>query len=331
MIKFKLWRKLRGALNQQLLVTLFMAVLFGCFAITKPAFASWTSINNILRTICLYGFASLGMTPVILLGGADLSAGSVMALAGSVGAGLLGSAIGAANPVHLPFMATVIITLVITTLVGMFNGMLVGKFNIAPFVATLAVMSITRGLVYIFTDFIVQGIPGSPITFMNDGYTFLDSGEIGPIPFQLVLFVMVVFAMFILMNHSRMGRDIYAVGGNQETARLSGIRTQKTIVTGYGLCGLLVGISGLLLVGKLSSASTVAAEGYELDFITAVALGGCSMAGGRGSILGTVAGVSFLAVLNNGLNMINVQSFYQYLIKGIILVLAVYSDKLLQK
>jgi ribose/xylose/arabinose/galactoside ABC-type transport system permease subunit len=308
-----------------------MLVLFVGFAVAHPAFASWASIDNILRIVCLYGFASLGMTPVILLGGTDLSAGSVMALAGAIGSGLLGNAIGAANPIQLPFGVTVVAAIAITTLIGVFNGTLVAKLKIAPFVATLATMSIARGLVYIFTDAIIQGVPGSPITFMNSGYDYLGNGRIGPIPFQMFLFVAATFGMYVFLHHTGSGREIYAVGGNIELARLAGIKIDATIIRGYAMCGLLVGISGLLLVGKLSSASTVAAEGYELDFITAVALGGISMSGGRGSLLGTVIGVSFLAVLNNGLNMANVASFYQYLIKGAILVLAVYSERLFSK
>ena len=318
-------------INQPKLVLMLIILLFACFTAAQPAFATLASLNNIIGIVCLYGFASLGVTPVILLGGTDLSTGSIMALAGSIGAGLLGKAISAANPVQLPFILSVIIALLVCALMGMMNGFLVSVIRIAPFVATLATMSIVRGMVYIFTDAVVQGVPGSPITFMDDGYDFLANGSIGPVSFQLVVFVLAAVAMHVYLNHTGGGREIYTVGGSLEIARLSGIKTSRTFIGSYGLCGFLTGISGLLLVGKLSSASTVAAEGYELDFITAVALGGASMAGGRGSILGTVVGVAFLAVLNNGLNMINVPSFYQYLIKGAILALAVYSDRLLQK
>lgn len=323
--------KQRHGLSQQKLIAILLIMMFAGFTWIRPEFATARSIDNILRTMSMYGIASMGMTLVILTGGADLSAGSNMALAGVVGAGLLGNAIGAANPVKLPFFATVLAALAVCGLVGVINGVCIAKLKIAPFVATLAMMSIARGLVYVIADFVVQGVSGSPITFMNDGYTMLGQGHIGPIPFQTLLFLLIFFLMYVFLKYTRTGRGIYAVGGNQEIATLAGILPRKITVLCYGISGVLAGVSGLILVGKLSSASTVAAKGYELDFITAAALGGTGMAGGKGGVTGTLLGVTFLAVMNNGLDMVNVPSFYQYLIKGAILVLAVYGDRLLQK
>lgn len=317
--------------NQQKLIGIIIIIMFIGFSVVRPEFASIESIDNILRTLSLFGIASLGMTLVILLGGTDLSAGSNMAFSGVVGAGLLGSAVGAVNPIKLPFIVTVIIALLLSGLVSAFNGFVITRLNIAPFVTTLATMSIVRGFVYIVADFVVGGVSGSPITFMNDGYTALGQGSIGPIPIQTVLFIVIFIMMYIFLKHTSIGREIYAVGGNKEIANLAGINASKITILCYTISGVLIGISGLILVGKLSSASTVAAKGYELDLITAVALGGTSMAGGRGSVFGTLLGVTFLSVMNNGLDMINVPSFYQYLIKGIILVLAVCTDRFLQK
>lgn len=321
----------RFQINQQILIFVLMIIMFVGFTVVKPEFATMRSLDNILRTIALYGIASMGMTLVILTGGADLSAGSNMALAGVIGAGLLGNAIGAANPVHLPFPATMLIALAVCGVIGLINGFCIAKLKIAPFVATLAMMSISRGLVYVAADSVVQGVSGSPVTFMDDGYALLGQGSIGPLPIQTIVFILIFLMLYFFLKYRKSGRAIYTVGGNPEIARLAGLNPGKSILLCYTLSGIFAGISGLILAGKLSSASTVAAEGYELDFITAVALGGTSMAGGSGGVAGTLLGVTFLAIMNNGLDMINVPSFYQYLIKGVILVLAVYADKLLRK
>lgn len=323
--------KRKWKLDQQKLILILLVIMFGGFTLLRSEFAAARSIDNILCTLSLYGIASLGMTMVILTGGTDLSAGSVMALAGVIGAGLLGKGIGAENPIKLPFILTLIIAIAGCGLIGWINGFCVARLHIAPFVATLAMMSIARGLVYVVADFIVRGVSGSPITFMDDGYSFLGQGHIGPVPVQLLLFLVTFLGLYLFLKYTKTGRMVYAVGGNQEIARLAGIRPGRILVLCYTICGAMAGLSGLILVGRLSSASTVAAKGYELDFITAVALGGTGMAGGSGGVMGTLLGVTFLAVLNNGLDMVNVPSFYQNLIKGIILVLAVYADKFLKK
>lgn len=323
--------KKRIIFNQQILIAILAILMFIFFTWKKPEFASFHSIDNILRTMSLYGIASLGMTLVILTGGTDLSAGSNMALAGVVGAGLLGKAFSAANPISLPFGVTVFVALMVCGLIGLINGLIITRLGIAPFVATLAMMSIARGLVYVVADSMVQGVSGTPITFMDDGYSFLGQGNFGSIPAQFILYLCLVIFLYLFLRFTITGRNIYAVGGNNEIANLAGIDSKLIIVICYTISGILIGISGLILVGKLSSASTIAAKGYELDFITAVALGGTSMSGGSGGVIGTLIGTTFLAVMNNGLDMVNMPSFYQYLIKGVILILAVFSDTLLKK
>ena len=318
-------------LDQQKLVGIFVIVLFAVFAWKQPAFSSVYSIQNILSYAGMYGIASLGMTLIILTGGTDLSAGSNMALAGVVGAGLLGKAIGAANPVSLPVPLAIAAALCVSTCVGLVNGVCITKLSIAPFVVTLAMMSIARGLLYVIADGVVQGVSGSPITFMDSGFCWFGQGKIGVIPVQFLLYLILFAALWAMLRHTRFGRNIYATGGNLEAATLAGIRTQRVIIACYAIGGALTGISGIVLAGRLSSASTVAATGYELDFITAVALGGTAMSGGKGGVTGTLMGTLFLAVLNCGLDMCGVPSFYQYLIKGVILVLAVYADFALKK
>lgn len=321
----------RIRLDQQKLVGMLVVVLFVLFTCLKPSFCSLYSIQNILSYTSMYGIAALGMTLVILTGGTDLSAGSNMALAGVVGAGLLGNAIGAANPIKLPVAAAMVIAIVVCACVGIANGLCITKLKIAPFVTTLAMMSIARGLLYAIADYMVQGVSGSPITFMNDQFSLLGQGRIGPIPVQFIVYLVLFAILNLMLRHTRFGRKIYAVGGNEGIALLAGIRTHRIITACYAISGALIGVSGLILAGRLSSASTVAATGYELDFITAVALGGTAMSGGKGGVTGTLMGTFFLAVLNNGLDMVGVPSFYQYLIKSVILVLAVYSDIVLQQ
>lgn len=324
-------KKIPIRFDQQKLILILLIIMFIGFGVVKPKFFSARSLDNIMRSFSMYGIAALGMTLVILTGGTDLSAGSNMALAGVVGAGLLGKAFSAANPISLPFPLTVASALLVCGLIGLLNGWCISNLHMAPFVATLATMSISRGLVYVVADSVVQGVSGSPITFMNDGYTMLGMGSLFGLPFQFILFLILFIVLFVLLKHTRLGRAVYTVGGNQEVARLAGMRPNRILLFAYACSGMLAGLSGLVLVGKLSSASTVAAQGYELDLITAVALGGTSMKGGKGGVIGTMIGTCFLAVMNNGMDMINIPSFYQYLIKGIVLVLAVYIDTFFQK
>ena len=196
--------------NQQILIFILMVAMFAGFTALKPEFITMQSIDNILRTIALYGIASMGMTLVILTGGADLSAGSNMALAGVIGAGLLGNAIGAANPVSLPFPVTMFIAVAVCGVIGLINGFCISKLKMAPFVATLAMMSVSRGLVYVVADSVVQGVSGSPVTFMDDGYAMLGQGSIGILPVQTLLFLVIFFLLFFFLKYRKSGRAIYA-------------------------------------------------------------------------------------------------------------------------
>jgi len=316
---------------QQLIMLMALIFLIVFFAVLSPVFLSFQNLGNILRVSSFYGIVGLGMTMVILTGGIDLSVGSVLALGGAIGAGLLGVAFNAANPIKLPFFLAIPIALTVTGLIGLINGLVITKLKLTPFIATLGMMTIARGLTYVFTDFIVKSVPGTPITFFHPVYTFLGAGDIVGIPTQTFIFVLLAFMLSVLLRHTAFGRSIYAVGGNIEIARLAGIETKLTIVITYAIMGVLAGLSGIVFVGRLSSASPLAGTGYELDIITAVVLGGATLVGGRGTIFGTVLGVLIVGVINNGLDILNVPSFYQYLIKGTILVAAVISDRVYQE
>jgi ribose/xylose/arabinose/galactoside ABC-type transport system permease subunit len=240
---------------------------------------------------------------------------------------LLGTAFSAANPIHLPFIVAIIAALAISGAIGFLNGWAIAKLNIVPFVVTLGMMTLVRGLTYIYTDFTVRTIPGSPITFSDPGFDWLGAGKVGFLPTQTLIFLVLAVVMALILRFTPYGRDIYAIGGNLEIARLAGINTSRVIIGVYTIMAMLAGLSGLMLAGRLSSVAPSMATGYELNIITIVVVGGASLAGGRGSILGTVLGALMITMIDSGLDLLNVPSFYQYLVKGMVLLAAVIIDK----
>jgi ribose/xylose/arabinose/galactoside ABC-type transport system permease subunit len=316
--------------HQIIIVALIGLLAFAVYAV-KPTFLSPNSIDNMLRMASIYGTVALGMTLVIITGGIDLSAGSMMAFGGAIGAGLLGTAFGAANPIQLPPPVAIVVALAIVGAIGMLDGVAISRFGIAPFVVTLGMMTVVRGLTFIFADYVVRSVPGSGITFSDPLFDWLGGASWGPIPTATLLFLGLAAALALMLRHTHFGRAIYAIGGDPETARLAGISVTGVIIGVYGVAGLLSGLGGIVLVGRLSSATPVLAVGYELDIITIVIVGGASLAGGRGTILGTVLAAVLISMIANGLDMMNVQSFYQYLVKGSVLLAAVILDQWYQR
>ena len=312
---------------QQLVILLLIIVLAVVFSSVQPAFLSPASLDDIVRMCAIFGIAALGMTLVIITGGIDLSVGSVMAFGGALGAGLLGTAFGAANPIHLPFVIAIIAALAISGAIGFLNGWAIARLNIVPFVVTLGMMTLVRGLTYIYTDFTVRTVPGSPITFSDPGFDWLGAGKVGFLPTQTLIFLVLAVVMAMILRFTPFGRDIYAIGGNLEIARLAGINTSRVIIGVYTIMAMLAGLSGIILAGRLSSVAPSMATGYELNIITIVVVGGASLAGGRGSISGTVLGALMITMIDSGLDLLNVPSFYQYLVKGTVLLAAVIIDK----
>ena len=328
------WRSLSDWMSKegQRFVLLLIVVLIGAvFTARQPAFLSAQSIDNILRVTSMYGIAALGMTLVILTGGIDLSVGSTIAFGGALAAGLLGTAFGAANPLHMPYYLSIPAALILTGAIGALNGLAITVLNVAPFIATLGMMTVVRGLTYIYTDYTVAAVPGSPITFSDDFFDWIGTGNIGVLPTQAVIFVGLALATALMLRYTGFGRSIFAIGGSQEIARLAGINTTRVIIGVYALAAALAGGSGIILAGKLSSVSPLIGTGYELNVITMVVVGGASMAGGRGTITGTVLGALLISMIDNGLDLLNVPSFYQYLLKGTILIAAVIVDKSIQR
>jgi ribose/xylose/arabinose/galactoside ABC-type transport system permease subunit len=313
--------------GHQITIIVLIAVLAAVVDVLQPAYLSAFNVDNILRMASIYGISALGMTLVILTGGIDLSAGSVMALGGALAAGLLGTAFSAANPISLPAAAAVAAALAACALIGAFNGLAVSRLRITPFVVTLGMMTVARGLTFIFCDYFVRSVPGSAITFSDPLFDWLGSESLGPAPTIGIIFLGLAILLALVLRHTHFGRAIYAIGGDAETARLAGIGVAGVIVGVYAISGAFSALGGVALAGRLSSVSPQMAVGYELEVITIVIVGGASLAGGRGNIAGTVLAALLISMVDNGLNILNVQSFYQYLVKGAVLLAAVLLDQ----
>lgn len=275
-------------------------------------FLSVNNLLNVARQVSLNAIISVGMTAVILTGGIDLSVGSVVALAGCVTASLLAGG-------QSTIMA-ILTGMAVGTGLGFINGIIITRGNIPPFIATLGVMTAVRGYTLVFSD-------GRPITGLSEEFRMLGGGYLAGIPVPVVLMAIIFFVAYIILKKTRLGRYIYAIGGNEEAARLSGINTRKILVSVYTLAGLLAGFSGIIMASRLNSAQPTAGAGFELDAIAAVVLGGTSLAGGTGTVGGTLVGALIIGVLDNGLNLLNVSSFYQQVAKGLVILLAVFIDR----
>jgi ribose/xylose/arabinose/galactoside ABC-type transport system permease subunit len=284
--------------------------------ILSPVFLTLTNVLNIVRQSSIYGIMAVGMTFVILTGGIDLSVGSMLAIAGAIAAGSIKSGMGLG--------LTILIALAIGLGCGLANGVLVTLGRITPFVVTLGMMSIARGLTLIYTK-------GYPISGFHDAFRFIGGGDLLAIPFPIIVFLLTTVTAWVVLSQMRLGRYTYAIGGNEETVKLSGINADffKTVV--YIISGITSAISALILTSRLNSAEPVAGQGYELDVIAAVVIGGTSLMGGRGSVWGTLIGALLIGVINNGMNLLGISPYFQLVVKGVIIIGAVLLDRLRQE
>jgi ribose/xylose/arabinose/galactoside ABC-type transport system permease subunit len=309
---------------------IFLIVLCLIFAILEPAFLRPTNIFNVLRQVSIYGLLAIGMTFVILTGGIDLSVGSLLALSGLVAAavekgstGLLtGGGAGEAGGYGLP--AAISAAIAVGLLGGLLQGTAISKLKVPPFIVTLGGLSAFRGAALVFSS-------GQPISAFREEYRFWGQGLIGPVPVPVIIFLSFAVIAFIVLRYSKYGRHIYAVGGNKEAARLSGLNVDRLILSVYVITGFFAGLSGFLLSSRLNSAEQVAGVGYELTVIAGVVIGGTSLFGGEGGIFGTVVGIVLIGVLANGLTLMNVSSYYQQIIIGLIIVFAVFFDQVVKR
>ncbi|MCD8083609.1 MAG: ribose ABC transporter permease [Clostridiales bacterium] len=299
--------------NIGIIIALFaMCIFLVIFPTTRTTFLTVKNIFNILRQNASNLFLATGMTMVIILGGIELSVGSVIALSGVVAAGCV---VNFGLPEIVGFLAAV----AVGALVGMFNGLFICKTNIPPFIVTLASMNIAKGIALVLTG-------GSPIRCMTDMFKFPGAGYVGPVPTPVILMLIVFVIAAFIINRTQLGRHIYAVGGNAQAAQFSGINVQKVKFIVYTYTGIMAGIAGVIIASRLYSGQPTAGDGAEMDAIAAVVVGGTSMSGGSGRLGGTLIGVLIIGVLNNGLNLMGVDSNWQYIVKGFVILLAVYVD-----
>jgi len=293
---------------------LFVILLVGLgLTFTTDTFLSVANLTNVARQVSINGILAVGVTFVLLTAGVDLSLGSVVALSGVACATF-------AHPGDHPVVVPIAVGLLTGAACGLVNGVLVTRGGVAPFIVTLGMMTIARGLALI-----VSG--GRPVANMSDELTAL-AGDFHGLPIPVLCFAGVALLAWFFLRHFRLGRHIYAVGGNEHAARAAGVPVERVKLFAYGIAGALAALGGLIVTARLDSAQPNAGTGYELDAIAAVVIGGTSLTGGRGSVAGTVMGAVIIGVLNNGLVLLNVSPFWQQVVKGAVILLAVIVDRM---
>lgn len=293
-----------------------LIALVALMVVIAPNFASVNNLLNIARSISINAILAAGMTFVILAAGIDLSVGSILAVSGvaSVMTGIAG----------LPAPVAILVGVVTGAVAGLINGMLSAYLALAAFIVTLGTMTFLRGAAYTLTD-------GQPIVSNKLSFRDIGNGYVAGIPVPVVIMIIVYVAAWFVLERTRYGRHVYAVGGNAEAARLAGINVKRVLTSVYVIAGICAGLAGVIFSARVVSAQPTAGTGYELDAIAAVVLGGTSLVGGRGRIYGTLIGSIILGVLSTGLILMNVQFFTQLLIKGLVIILAVAIDSLKQR
>lgn len=304
--------------NMGILVALVVLCVFlGVFPATGKYFLTVKNLFNVLRQISTNLLLACGMTMVIILGGIDLSVGSIIALSGVIAAGCV-------SRYGLPLAVALLAGIVIGIIFGLFNGYVISKTTIPPFIVTLATMNIARGLAGVYTG-------GSPVRVVTDEWQYLGAGYFAGIPVPVIIMFVVFIISLLILNRTKFGRYVYAVGGNVTAAKFSGINVEKVKFTVYLYSGIMAGIAGIILASRMYSGQPTAGEGAEMDAIAAVVVGGTSMSGGSGKLGGTLIGALIIGILNNGLNLMNVNSFWQTVVKGVVILLAVMIDFLRNK
>ena len=271
------------------------------------------NIINILRQSSIIGIVAIGMALMIIMGGIDLSVGSLLALSGVVAGMVAHPDLGA------PVILAVLAGIGVGALSGAFIGTCVAWGNIEPFIVTLGMMTISRGIAMILSH-------GIPVTGLNPAFTKIGSGKIAGIPYTIIIYIFVLALATLILKRTKFGRQIYAIGGNEEAAKVAGINIRLTKLKMFILLGCFTGLAGILLAGRIRSGSPSIANGYELDAIASCVIGGISFTGGIGTAFGAFIGTLIISTINNGLDLLNVQAFYQQVVKGLIIILAVLID-----
>lgn len=308
--------KFYKSINKYKTFLLLIGIVF-VFSCLSEYFFQTRNIINIIRQVSIIGILSVGMTLVIITGGIDLSVGSLLAVGGMVTASMVKAEL---VPLWLAMGAGILSG----GFLGFINGIIISKFNVPPFVVTLSMMSIARGITYIYSD-------GKPIISFKNDFLIIGQGYLGLIPVSVIIFFIVTGIALWLLEFTKIGRHIYAIGGKEEAAYVCGIAVTEIKTLVYTIMGLLASLSGIMLASRINSAHPQAGLGYELDAIAAVVIGGTSLMGGVGMVSGTIMGALIIGVINNGLNLLGVTPYFQMVVKGIIIISAVMVDKQFKK
>lgn len=289
----------------------------------SDVFLTSRNLFNVVRQVSVIGVISLGVTLVIISKGIDLSSGSVLAMAAVVAASLGQQGDWAQKMFpsipQLPLIIPILAALAVGMLAGTINGSLIAKTGIPAFIATLGMMTSARGLALLYTD-------GRPVSTLTESYQWIGQGYIWKIPVPVLIYALMAFITWVMLNHTRFGKNIYAIGGNISAAKVSGIKVDRNLIMIYAYAGFLAGLAGLMLSARVNTGQPGMGVSYELDAIAATTIGGTSHAGGIGTIGGAIVGALILGVLNNGLNLLGVSAYWQQIIKGLIIVGAVVID-----
>lgn len=288
-------------------------IIIVALSILSPFFLRPRNILNIIRQTSIHGIMAVGMTFVILTAGIDLSVGSILAFTGILSARF--------EHAGWPVFLIMVVVLFIGACLGLLNGVVITKGKVTPFVVTLGMMSIVRGLALIYSK-------GYPISGFGSSFRFIGAGYVFGIPIPIIIFIITAIIAYIVLEQTRLGRYIYAIGGNEETVKLSGINADLYKTIAYVLSGLTAALGAVVLTARLNAGEPIAGTGYELDVIASVVIGGTSLMGGRGSVWGTLIGALLIGTINNGMNLLGISSYYQLVVKGTIIIVAVLMDRL---
>lgn len=286
-------------------------LLIVVFSVLSPAFLNFSNLIQVARQVSMIGIASVGMMFVMLTGGIDLSIGSMVSIVNIMCALMIKAGM---HPV-----LAVLISIAISTVAGIFNGLMVTKIHMTPLIATLGMMSILAGISYIVCG-------GMPIYGFPKGFAVLGQGYVGPFPIPVLIMVLILGIGSFILNKTYFGRYFYSIGGSEEVSKLSGVNVDKVKLLVYALSGFFAGLAGVIMLSRLNSGQAITGKGFEFEVLTAVVLGGVSTSGGVGKISNVIVGVLIIGILSNGLILINVSEYYQQVIKGIVLLIAVGFD-----
>lgn len=289
-----------------------LLLLFIIMSIASSSFLTVTNLFNILKQNAVYGVLAVGMTFVIVTGGIDLSVGAIVAMSACFATKLAQG--------DAPVIAAILVGILAGVACGAFSGFFIAYAGIPAFIATLASCTMARGIVFVFTD-------GRPITGVSDGYKYIGRGSWGPVPVMVVIYIIFLIAGAFLLKYTKYGRHVFAIGGNKRAALVSGVNVKLTEFMAYVICGFCAAFAGIMLSSRIQTGQPAGGEGYELDAITAAVIGGASLSGGKGSVFGSFIGILVVGILTNGLDLMGVSSYYQQIIKGAIILLAVLADR----